>query len=165
LSARLRSEGSIDDRREQLVRRGETAELVTAKRAQWAAVSAREFAADHDQQVESLGNRLYAADQIDRGPDDREVEAIGSANVAVDSGPGMQRHHDVQRRLTDRGKLVTKPAHRRQCFDGRLEGVARSLGVSARLFNRKDRQQAVTDEFQDLAAMVVWPWPARRRGR
>jgi hypothetical protein len=33
--------------------------------------------------------------------------------------------------------------------------MARGLGVSARLFNRKDRQQAVTDEFQDLAAVVV----------
>ena len=137
LSAGLRCKGCSDDRGEQLVRRGEAAELVTAERAQRAAVSAREFVADHDRQVESFGNCLDAADQIDRGSDDGEIETVGGADISIDRRTGMQRDDDVQWRLAHRGKLVAEPAHRRERLDCRVERVARGLGGGAQRFDGK----------------------------
>ena len=61
----------------------------------------------------------------------------------------------MQRRLAQRGNLVAEPAHCRERLDRRFEGATRGLGGGARRFDREDRQQAIADEFQDLAAVVV----------
>ena len=128
---------------------------MSAERPKRPAVRAREIVAEHDRQVERLGNHLDTADQIDRGPDDGEVEPVGCTDVAIDRRADMQRHDDVQRRLAQRSKLVAEFAHCRERLDSPLEGVARGFGGGARRFDREDRQQAIADEFQDLAAVVV----------
>ena len=65
-----------DGRREQLVRRCETAELMSSERSQRPAIRAREFVADHDGHIQRLGDCFDPADQVDRRTDDSEVETI-----------------------------------------------------------------------------------------
>jgi hypothetical protein len=137
------------------MRHGEAAELVSPERPQRPAVGAGELVADHDRQVERLRDRLDPADQIDRRPDHGEIETVGSADIAVYDRAGMQRDDDVQRRFARHGGILAEPVHRRERLQGCIERVARGLGGGARRFDREDGQQAVADEFQDLAAVVV----------
>ena len=44
----------------------------------------------HSNLLHALGDRFQAADEIDRRANHREVEAIGTANVAVSDRPDVQ---------------------------------------------------------------------------
>ncbi len=63
------------------------AQLMLAERAQRLPIGAGEIVADDERQVERFRDRFDAADQIDVGPDHREVEPVGSADIAVDADP------------------------------------------------------------------------------
>ena len=81
------------------MRTRETTKLVVTERGEGLAAGPGEVVANHDGEVEGLGNRLEAAHQIDRGAYDREIETVGSTDIAVEDLSKMERDHDFQRRL------------------------------------------------------------------
>src|SRR5271163_1372396 len=87
--------------REKFVRSLEPSQLVHADRRQALPVSRDEIVADDQRQIERFRHRLDAADQIDRRTDDREIEAVRGADIAVDDRAVVQRDGDPERRLAD----------------------------------------------------------------
>ena len=73
--------------------------MVQADRNQPIAERLREVAADEDRPIERFRHSLDPADQIDRWPDDGEVEPIGRADIAITDRADVQRHDDFERRL------------------------------------------------------------------
>ena len=134
-------------RREQLVRLVEAAQPVQPERPQRSAVDTGEIVADDQRQIERLRHRFDAADQIDAGSDDGEVEPVRRADVAVDHRAVVERDHHPERVVArgfavDRlhgGQRLGRCRHRRGCG---LRRVGR---------DRKHGQQAVADEFRFAA--------------
>ena len=62
----------------------EASEFVQAERGQALAMDFGEIVADHQRQIERLGDRLDPADEIDRRSDDGEIESIRGSDIAVD---------------------------------------------------------------------------------
>src|SRR5690348_4739578 len=71
---------------EQIVRRGESPELMKPERQQRCRVRPREIVANYDRQVQYLPDGLDAADQVDSRADDGEVESVDGADIAIDRG-------------------------------------------------------------------------------
>jgi hypothetical protein len=90
---------------------------------------AGEHGGDKDSTAQELAQCLYARNLVDRGPDDGKVEAIDSADIAIehlakmegeiDSGNRLGRHEAGQRRPGPR--LTPRPRGRlnlaREAFD------------------------------------------------
>ena len=124
------------------------------ERAEIAAIGPSECLADRDGQIESLRHGLDPADEVDRGADHGEIEPRGGADIAVDDNPAVECHDHAHRRLAEHG-LSEGVAHCRKSLSCCSE---RPLGCLPRfrvLGDREDRQQAITDEFQYLAAMAL----------
>ena len=88
-----------------------------------------QFLTDDDRLAERFGGVLNAAHQIDRGADDRKMEPISSADIAVMDRPDMQCDDNVQRRLAvhfgvarktgDLGDRITRRGNGGLCDRGR----------------------------------------------
>ena len=81
-----------------------------------------QFLTDDDRLAEHFGRVFNTAHQIDRGADDREIEPIGSADIAVMDRADMQGYDNIERRLAlhlgaarktgDRGDRITGRGNR-----------------------------------------------------
>ena len=92
------------------MRSRETAELMETKRGERLAIGLSEVVADHDGEVQRFGNRLKATHKIDRGPYDREVEAVSGADIAIEDLSNMEGNHYLQGRLALQERVVAKLA-------------------------------------------------------
>lgn len=86
--------------------------MLQAERDHAVAERPREVAADEDRPIESFRHTLDPADQIDRRPDDSEVEPISRADIAVIDRTDVQRHDDFERWLVGHRRLVGQTPHR-----------------------------------------------------
>jgi hypothetical protein len=96
--------GLTNPHREQLMWQLEAAQLMQPERLQRSAIGVGEIVAHDQRQMERLGDGFDAVDQIDRGPDHREVEVVGGADVAVDDGAIVERDDDFERRFVRDGR-------------------------------------------------------------
>ena len=113
-----------------------------------------EDARDQDGLVERPAQPFQPADQIDGGADRREIQPIGSTDIAPEHLAEMQRGAEAQRRqslLTSRLIEMRHAGPRRG--DRTQRRVAGTAGRSSG--DREDRQHAVADEFQDFATERV----------
>jgi hypothetical protein len=100
--------------------------------------------------AQSLGQLLEPAGVVDRRPDDGEVEPAPRPDVAEPDLAEMQRQPEGERRLAGG---VASPVQRVDRREGGLGGGERpAAGVGGVVAGGKDRQQAVAEELEDLAA-------------
>src|SRR3984893_393245 len=84
--------------------------MVQADRNQPIAERLREVAADEDRPIERFRHSLDPADQIDRWPDDGEVEPIGRADCAITARAEIHGHDDFEWRSS---AIAGSPTRRR----------------------------------------------------
>jgi len=138
--------------------RGKTAQLMATERRD--AVERRsQFCTNDDPLAQYLGRVLNAAHQIDCGADDREIEPIGSADIAVMDRADMQGYDNIERRLALHLGVARKTGDRGDRIMGRSDGGSSDRRDGVGLGDRKDREKTIPDKFEDLAAM-----PADFRG-
>src|ERR1700720_2860357 len=103
--------------------------------------------------MEPAGNLFQPGRQIDGGTDAGEVEPVATADIAVQNFSDMQR--DPETKALD--GFTNREVHGFDIGAGLAGGgqdvAANFLRIAWLLRDRKYRQQAVTHEFQDFAAM------------
>ena len=109
-----------------------------------------QFPTNDDRLAKRFGRVLNAAHQIDRGADDREIEPVGSADIAVMDRADMQCDDNVQLGLVVHLGVARKTSDRGDRITGRGNGGLRDRGHCVGLGDRKDREEAVADEFEDF---------------
>ena len=107
-------------------------------------------ARDQHRPAERPAQTLQPADQVDRGADGSEIQAVDRADVAPQHLTEMQRHAERKRRQSLRLPRRIEMGHPGA---GGGDGAQRRVaGVGRRAGHREDRQHAVADELQHLAA-------------
>src|SRR5579862_6317218 len=109
----------------------------------------------HDQRaVELAAEMLDPAGQVHIGADDREIEPVAGADIAVGDRAVMQREPGLQQRPAGRSAPVAL-GERGEALPRREKGApARLLGGAAG-FLMEEREDAVAHDLDDLAAVLV----------
>src|SRR6516165_1634026 len=139
-------------RGKQLLRCGKTTQLMATERHD--AIERRgQFPTDDDRLAEHFGRVLNAAYQIDGGANDREIEPIGGADIAVMDRADVQCDDNVEPRLALHRGVIGEAGDIGDCFASRSYGGSSNRRDRVGLRDRKDRKKTVADEFEDFAAM------------
>src|SRR4030095_1952465 len=101
--------------------------------------------------AQRLTQGLYSRDFVDRRPDHREVEAVDGADIAIEHLPEMEREVDRGNRLTGLAPRSIEPIETIHRFRRDIEGLVTGL-IPRCIDEGKDREHAVAEEFQHLAA-------------
>jgi hypothetical protein len=102
--------------------------------------------------AQGFAEGLEAGGFVDGGRDDREVEAITRADVAVHHGAAMKGHADLDRIVAAQSELLVETRQsRKRLFGGGKRSPARAASIG---IEREDREQRVADEFEHFAALV-----------
>src|SRR5215472_14940424 len=133
-----------------------------AERLQPCSVSDRsgERGGNKDIATQRLAQCLYPRDLVDRGTDNRKVEAINSANIAIKHFAKMEREIDGGNRLARLCSISVKPVEVVHCFGSGVEGPATGF-IACCIEKGKAREHSVAEELQHLSAM----WTQRGRQR
>src|SRR4029077_2464591 len=103
--------------------------------------------------AQRLAKRLDARHLVDRRADDREIEPIDCADVAVQHVPKMEREID----WSDWPACGDAPCAERFNLVNRLKrGVERAAASFGpiRVFEREDGEHRIADELEHLAAAL-----------
>jgi hypothetical protein len=106
---------------------------------------------DHQVAIQITGERFEPGGQVDGGADGRKVEPAGAADVAVEDVAEMQRHAVAMDRFANLLALHVGRRDAQLGFPGR--GERRLAGRAGIAGHGEDREQAVADELQHLAAV------------
>src|SRR3984957_1507865 len=135
----------------------DAAQSVAAKRLE-AAIGALhslyELGGDQHRATERLAKRLDARHLIDRRADDREVEPIDRADVAVQHVPKMEREIDRGDRPACGDARTPQRLDVPHRLDRGVERAAASLSP-IRVFEREDGEHCVADELEHLATALA----------
>jgi len=138
---------------EQLLRTGDAAEEEATERHETTAGLAarqREGGRGDDRSLDSPAHALEPGRLVDRRAQNREVEPLGAADVAVEHLAQVQPHEETGRRLPCRPPLRPEPI---DPLERGLCGVESGpTGCVLLLVEREDREHTVAHELQDLAA-------------
>jgi hypothetical protein len=165
---------------ENFFRLAHSAEEVRTERLKLDSVAGRggELGRDENPAAQRLAQGLDPGYLVDRRSDDREVEAIRRANIAIEHLAEVEREINRGNRLPHPRSIRVKSVEAAHCFGGGGERVA--TGFIARRSNEgKAREHAIAKELQYLTA--VWTqrgcqrleyvvkhvnedWPRRRVG-
>ncbi len=137
------------------------AQRVPAERPQPAGVARRRGELGRDQHPcrQRLAQGLDPRRLVDRRPDDREVEPVGGADIAIEHLADMQSEVDRGNRLAGPSPFPIQPIDRMHRLDRGVERFAAALPRPGRA-DRKGGEHAVAEEFQHLPAAT-----AQRRGQ
>src|SRR5262252_2245862 len=106
----------------------------------------REHGGDKDSAAQGLAQCLHARNLVDRGADDRKVEAIDSADIAIEHLAKMEREIDGGYRLAHPCSIGIKPVEVVHCFGSGVEGPATGF-ITSRIDKGKASEHAVAEEF------------------
>src|SRR5271166_5337214 len=151
---RWRGSVAAQPQRKNLLRLSHTAERMAAERLEAAgAVHCRggELGWDENRPAERLAQGFDAGRFVDRGPDDGEVEPVARADVAVKHLPDVEREVDGRDRDAGRRAARVQRIERLHRLDCSIERAPAGFRT-ARVFEGKDGQHPVADEFEHLAA-------------
>src|SRR5712692_7364038 len=140
---------SIDG--EDLLLLGNVAQLEKTDRSQGLARRRREIPRDQQRIPGQLGLLFEPTGEIDGWADDRAVEPMRRADIAVADIAEMKRQPEAQRLLAVGTALLVQLGHRRK---GVSCGLQRRPATCAEIvgLRRENRQHTVADEFENLAA-------------
>src|SRR5712671_4128934 len=118
-----------------------------------AAVASRggELGGDQHLAAERFAQGLDARDLIDRRPDHREVEAVDSADIAIEDFPDMECEVDRGSRLARLAPGAIEPVESVHRLHRGIDRAAAGR-LPGRVRERERREHAVAHEFQYLPA-------------
>jgi hypothetical protein len=110
-----------------------------------------EFGRDKNPACQRLAQGLDPSDLVDRRPDDRKVETVDSADVAIKHLAEMEREIDHSSRFAHPRSVGVEPVEIAHRFGGGIKRTAAGF-VAGRVDKGEARKHTVAKKLQHLAA-------------